>query len=141
MFPSPCSTRETWSRFTSRTNNRADKIKRSKPLVVINEKRSLFRLALVKGYGAEKLGRTEEKARRTGVGEARGDDISVEIVCFSSAGESLINSGLVLYLTDSKNVKRGRREEQGKEEREGGMASPTRSRTCCISERTGSQGG
>jgi len=30
-------------------------------------------------------------------------------VCFTPAGESLINSGLVLYLTDSKNVKGGKK--------------------------------
>lgn len=71
---------------------------------------------------------------KTGVGRARGNSISVEIVCFTPAGESLINSGLVLYLTDSKNVKRGKKEE-GRVRR--GMPGPTRSRTCCISECTG----
>lgn len=36
----------------------------------------------------------------------RRDGISVEIVCSIPAGKSLINSGLVRYLTDLKNGKK-----------------------------------
>jgi len=77
---------------------------------------------------------SEEIVGKTGVGGAR-RYIGGNCVCFTPAGESLINSGLVLYLTDSKNVKGGK-----KRRGEGRMAAPTRSRTCCISGRTDWEG-
>jgi len=78
--------------------------------VVINEKQSSFRPALVRGYGVEKLGQTGKEVGKTS--ERRGKavvGISVEIVCSTPAGKSLINSGLVRYLTDLKDERKERK--------------------------------
>lgn len=104
-----------WARFTLRTSDRANIKRPNEPLVVINEKRSLFRPALVRGYEAEKLGRSgKEVAGKANGGKAMRRRrvvyiISVEIVCSAPAGKSLINSRLVRYLTDLKNEKKDRR--------------------------------
>lgn len=73
--------------------------------------------------------------------ERRGcDGISVGIVCSSPAGESLINSGLLRNLTDSKDEK-GEKTEEGAGFRMVRAVAWTRSRTCCISVRTNSRRG
>lgn len=53
------------------TSDRQHK-KSNEPLAIINEKRSPFKLTLVRGYGAEKLGRSEGKevARKASGGKA-----------------------------------------------------------------------
>ena len=70
-------------------------------LVVINEKHSSFKSVLVRSYGVEKLGQSGKEGGKTSGGKARRGKavvgISVEIVCSTPAGKSLINSGLVHY--------------------------------------------
>ena len=71
----------------------------------------------------------ERRAVAEKSGEAE-SSISVEIVCFTPAGKSLINSGLVHYLTDLKDEKKTRekreRERRMTEERKGRLAGRTR---------------
>lgn len=108
-------------------------------LVVINEKRSSFRPALVRGYEAEKLGQSGKEVGKTCSGKARRGkavvDISVEIVCSTPAGKSLINSGLVCYLTDLKDERKERKRGWMTEKRKGWLVQQE-NRACCISGET-----
>ena len=94
-------------------NKRQYNKKTEATLVVINGKRSSFRPALVRGYGVEKLGQSGKEVGKTSGGKTRRGKavvgISVEIVCSTPAGKSLINSGLVRYLTDLKDERKERK--------------------------------
>lgn len=89
-------------------SNRASKIKKkpNKPLMVISEKQSLFRLALVRRLWGRKIGTFGKRAAgKTRSGEARGWQYRWKL-CAPPPGESLINSGLLRYLTESKDEKK-----------------------------------
>lgn len=66
----------------------------------------------------------ERRAVAEKSGEAE-SSISVEIVCFTPAGKSLINSGLVHYLTDLKHKKNEREEKRERETNDKGEEEAT----------------
>lgn len=72
------SIRETSARFSLRTSDRVNRVKKpNEPLAVINEKRFPFRpalsSALVRGYGVEKLERSGKEVAEKASGNRAGE--------------------------------------------------------------------
>lgn len=63
---SPLPLYSTWARFTFDRNHHADKIKKACYSRLSGKKRFLLRSALVRRYGAEKLGRSGKEAGKAG---------------------------------------------------------------------------
>lgn len=89
------------------------------------------RKLLVKIYGVEKLGRSRGEHRK-GREPAEGRSVEIGGVCpVSSAGESLINTGVVWYVTSCRCT-----DKKEDEKRRNSLDKSGRVETCCISEGT-----